>query len=160
MSQVNTLLPDHLNLSYYTPKQYSLVTPLFWWPKILIKKDTPIENEKIVNTIKKKTLKQIGYENQRSMELAEGCVKLWASVIVVFNLQIFNNGTFLIVKTSDKCRFIQTVLVNSVVFLGIFCSPLHELNLSRCNSGYVFVSDVHNSLTSDKARKQTHHVFS
>jgi hypothetical protein len=24
----------------------------------------------------------------------------------------------------------------------------------------VFVSDVHNSLTSDKARKQTHHVFS
>ena len=44
----------------------------------------------------KKTLKQIGYENQRSMELAEGCVKWWASVIVVFNLQIFNSSTFLI----------------------------------------------------------------
>jgi hypothetical protein len=51
----------------------------------LIKKDTPIENEKIVNTIKKKTLKQIGYENQRSMELAEWCVKWWSSVIVVIN---------------------------------------------------------------------------
>jgi hypothetical protein len=82
MSHVNTLLSDNLNLSYYTPTEYSLVTFLFQQLKILTKKDTPLENEKKVNTIKK-PLKQIGYENQRSMELAEGCVKWWASVTVV-----------------------------------------------------------------------------
>jgi len=56
-----------------------------------------------------------------------------------------------------KHRFIEKVFVNSV---GIFCNPLHELNLSRCNSEYVFVSNVHISLISDKAGKQTHHIFS
>ena len=109
----------------------------------------------------KKTLNETGYENQRSIELAEGCVKWWASVIVVFNLQVYNSSTFLLVRTSGKhSRFIKTVLVNSVVFLGIFCSSLHELNLSSCNSGNTYVSTVHILLTTDKAGKLTHHVFS
>jgi len=49
----------------------------------LTKKDTPLENKKKVNIIEI-TLNEIGFENQRSMELAERCVKWWASVIVVF----------------------------------------------------------------------------
>jgi hypothetical protein len=125
----------------------------------MTKKDTPLENEKKVHLIKI-TVNEIGFENQRSVELAERVCKMVNSETVVFNLQASNSITFLLVKNADKCRFIQTVLVNSVVFLGIFCNQLHELNLSRCNSGYVFVSNVHISLTIDKAGKQIPHVFS